>query len=179
MAGAWTTLSVKDGGGTSRTMRVWDESGSGAGPFSFGQLLADGSGSAALSLGAGATAANTLRLALASDSPGVTTLGRTDANHSLPVVATLATVGTQTIVAGSASDGTILASNIARLGATVYNDSTAILYLLMAGATSSSTVYSVQLGPNAYYEVPANYTGVLKGIWASATGNARVTELTP
>lgn len=37
MAGAWTTLTILDGGGTSRNMRVWDESGSGTGPFSFGQ----------------------------------------------------------------------------------------------------------------------------------------------
>lgn len=48
MAGAWTTLNIKDGGGTSRPMRMWDESGTGVGPFSFGQVLADGSGAAAL-----------------------------------------------------------------------------------------------------------------------------------
>src|SRR5579862_306229 len=35
MAGAFTTLAILDGGGVSRTMRVWDESGTGAGPFSF------------------------------------------------------------------------------------------------------------------------------------------------
>lgn len=46
MAGAWTTLNVKDGGGTTRTMRVWDESGTGVGPYSFGQVLADGLGGA-------------------------------------------------------------------------------------------------------------------------------------
>lgn len=44
MAGAWTTLSIKDGAGTTRTMRAWDESGGGAGPFSFGQVFSDGSG---------------------------------------------------------------------------------------------------------------------------------------
>ena len=38
MAGAWTTLSILDGGGTSRTMRAWDESGTGTGPYSFGQV---------------------------------------------------------------------------------------------------------------------------------------------
>ncbi len=37
MAGAWTTLNILDGGGNSRTMRVWDESGAGSGPYSFGQ----------------------------------------------------------------------------------------------------------------------------------------------
>lgn len=38
MAGAWTTLNILDGGGTSRTMRAWDESGVGTGPYSFGQV---------------------------------------------------------------------------------------------------------------------------------------------
>lgn len=85
--------------------------------------------------------------------------------------------GTQTSVASSASDGTILASNAARLGASIYNDSTAILYLLLASGTSSTSNYSVQLAANGgYFEVPFNYTGVIKGIWASANGNVRVTE---
>jgi len=46
MPGAWTTISIKDGLGASKSMRVWDESGSGAGPLSFGQVLADGLGGA-------------------------------------------------------------------------------------------------------------------------------------
>lgn len=44
MAGAWTTLTVKDATGTNRTMRAWDESGTAVGPYSFGQVLADGLG---------------------------------------------------------------------------------------------------------------------------------------
>lgn len=86
--------------------------------------------------------------------------------------------GTESNVASSASDVTILAANSNRLGASVFNDSTAILYLLNANATSSATNYSTQIQPNGYYEVPFNYTGVLKGIWASANGNARVMEYT-
>lgn len=58
MAAAWTTLTIKDGGGTSRTMRVLDESGTGLGPYSFGQVLADGSGSAALAKAEDAAAAS-------------------------------------------------------------------------------------------------------------------------
>jgi len=86
--------------------------------------------------------------------------------------------GTQSSVAGSASDVTILAANSARYGASVYNDSTAILYLLVGAGTSSSTAHTVQLLAGDYYEVPYGYTGILKGIWASATGSARVTEFT-
>lgn len=90
--------------------------------------------------------------------------------------------GTITSVAGSGSDGTILAANTARKGAAIFNDSAAVLYLALASTTSSATNYTVQLAPSGYYEVPLSrdgtvYTGVIKGIWASATGNARVTEL--
>ena len=38
MAGAWTTLAILDGGGNTRNMRAWDESGVGTGPYSFGQV---------------------------------------------------------------------------------------------------------------------------------------------
>jgi hypothetical protein len=42
MAGAWTTVTIKDGDGNPKTMRAWDESGTGTGPFSFGTTLSDG-----------------------------------------------------------------------------------------------------------------------------------------
>lgn len=85
-------------------------------------------------------------------------------------------------VASSATSVTVLASNAARLGATVANDSTAILYVKF-GSTASTTSFTVYMpgtggGTPAYYEVPANYTGIITGIWASATGSARVMELT-
>lgn len=80
-------------------------------------------------------------------------------------------------VASSASSVTILAANTSRLGASVYNDSTALLYVKL-GTTASSTSHTVQVTAGAYYEVPFNYTGIITGIWASATGSARVTENT-
>ena len=98
------------------------------------------------------------------------------------VAATLATkevrsaTGTQSIVASSATDVTILASNANRLGAAIYNDSTQILYLLVGAGTSSATVFTVAMATASYFEVPACYTGIIKGLWASANGSARVTE---
>jgi len=83
---------------------------------------------------------------------------------------------TQTSVAGSASNVTLLAANSNRLGATIYNDSTAILYLKL-GATASSSSHTVQMVSLAYFEVPYGYTGIIDGLWASATGNARITEI--
>lgn len=83
----------------------------------------------------------------------------------------------QTTVAGSATSVSLLASNTSRLGATIANDSTAALYVKL-GATASTTSYTIKLLQDDYYEIPYGYTGEIDGIWASATGNARITELT-
>jgi hypothetical protein len=93
------------------------------------------------------------------------------------IVTARSRTGTLTNVSSSASNGTILASNTAREGATIFNDSTAILYLKF-GTTASATSYTVQVAAGGYYEVPFGYTGIIDGIWASANGNARVTEIT-
>src|SRR5436190_2054376 len=91
-----------------------------------------------------------------------------------------AATGAETNVASSATDVTILAANTNRLGFSVFNDSTAILYILLANAVSSATLHTAQVGPGALYAPPAGvlYTGVVKGLWASAAGSARVTEWT-
>jgi len=89
-----------------------------------------------------------------------------------------ATVNTRSSVAGAAVDTVILTSNVNRLGATVYNDSSAVLYLALGTAAASTSDYTVQMVSGAYYEVPFAYTGGIRGIWASATGNARVGEIT-
>lgn len=92
------------------------------------------------------------------------------------------TTGTTSQVASSGSAVTVLAANALRKGATIVNDSTAILYLILSSTTPTTSVYTVALAAKgtvgAYYEVPYGYTGIIKGIWASANGNAVVTELT-
>lgn len=82
-------------------------------------------------------------------------------------------------VVSSLSNVTILAANANRLGATVYNDSNSRLFLKF-GATASLSSFTVRMGSQDYFEVPAGYTGIIDGIWAPRVdGNARVTELTP
>lgn len=90
-----------------------------------------------------------------------------------------AATATCTNVASSATSVSILASTPGRKQATFFNDSTQVLYLKF-GATASTTSYTVQLIAGAYYELPGVrvYTGAIDGIWASANGNLRVTELT-
>lgn len=48
MAGAWTSITILDSTGASKTMRVWSENST-TGPYSFGQMLTAGDGTTALS----------------------------------------------------------------------------------------------------------------------------------
>jgi hypothetical protein len=72
---------------------------------------------------------------------------------------------------------TLLAANTSRFGATVFNESTAVLYLKL-GATASTTDYTVKMDAGDFYETPYDYTGIICGIWSSANGSARITEIT-
>lgn len=119
----------------------------------------------------GTASAGTLRVAIASDNTSNTNPFLVQANRSA--------TATLTNVAASASSVSILASNANRKGAMVYNDSTAILYLKF-GTTASTSSFTVLMVAGSYYELPPSsiYTGAIDGIWASATGNARITELT-
>jgi len=70
----------------------------------------------------------------------------------------------------------IAAANVARAGITIYNDSTAVLYLKL-GSGASPTSYTVRMRSNDYYETPYGYTGKIYGYWEAANGAARVTEV--
>lgn len=92
----------------------------------------------------------------------------------------MSVVGTQsatlTNVAGSATSVALFAANAAAKGRAIANESSAVLYVKF-GSTASATSYTVRMEPGDHYEFPAPlYCGVVHGIWASATGAARVTE---
>lgn len=96
------------------------------------------------------------------------TVSSTPASSSTAVV---------TSVASSATNVQLLAVNAGRKAFSVYNESTSILYLKL-GTTASAASYSVQIPTNSYYESQnLIYTGEVDGIWASANGSARITEL--
>jgi hypothetical protein len=99
-----------------------------------------------------------------------------------PVVSSIApapTGGTKVSIAAATSSTTLLAANATRKQALTFNDSTANLYLDLTGGTASTTSYTVKVGPGGYFEIPwPVYTGAVTGIWDSAAGSARVTELT-
>lgn len=126
-------------------------------------------------IAAQATLAQTQPVSLATvPSHAVTNAGTFAVQNTPAVVAT----ATTTQPASSATVVTILASNASRKQAMIYNDSTQILYLKF-GATATTTDHTVQMAAASYYELPAPvFTGILTGLWASANGSARVTELT-
>ena len=123
----------------------------------------------------GTTAISTLPVSLASvPSHAVTNAG------TFAVQSTEATYATSSVtsIAGSASSVQLLASTAGRKGAYFYNDSTAICYLKL-GTTASTSSFTIAMAATTFYELPnPNYTGRIDAIWASATGNMRITEIT-
>jgi hypothetical protein len=76
----------------------------------------------------------------------------------------------------STSYGTIATASTGRLGCQVFNEGAGNLHITLGTATTSTSSYTVRLSAGDYYEVPANYTGLIGGIFATA-GTARVTEV--
>lgn len=85
---------------------------------------------------------------------------------------------TQPSIATTAGGTTVLASNANRLGASVRNDGSNDVFMLLGSGTVSSTVYTTKMSPGAYFEVPYGYTGIITGIAVTAAVTLRVTEYT-
>ena len=127
---------------------------------------------------------NTGQTASLSISAGNGSVVQEDYAPSFPAQVSLQSVPTVSVstlsnVASSASNVTLLAANTSRKGLVIMNDSTAILYIKF-GATASATSFTYKLSGGETFEMPMSpiYTGIVDGIWASANGSARVTELT-
>lgn len=86
------------------------------------------------------------------------------------------TTPTQTSVSVTNVTTSVLALNVNRLGATFYNEGTAICYLKL-GSTASITSYTIQIASGGYYELPFNFTGAIDGITSASTAQLRITEL--
>ncbi len=91
------------------------------------------------------------------------------------------TTSTLSNVSDSASSVTVLASNAARLGFMLYNDSTSAANVKL-GATASTSSFTKRMVPREEWstaQLLVNYTGRIDAIWDTAPGGAmRVTELT-
>lgn len=83
-----------------------------------------------------------------------------------------------TNVAASATSVQLIASNTSRRALVLYNDSTVTCYVKFGTtASSSSFTFLMQAASTLILNEDPIYTGRIDGIWASATGNMRITEL--
>jgi hypothetical protein len=101
---------------------------------------------------------------------------------TMPTVTTkpAGTTGATTSVASTVTaNTTLIAADANRFALTIYNESTATLFVLMGAGTESATVYTVQVPPGAYFEVPEGMRTLrASGHWSAANGSARITAVT-
>lgn len=139
----------------------WDESDRAKVNLIAGQVGIDG--------GSGASTAKTPRVIIATDQPAIP-VSDNNLKNKIGATATLSNVS------GSASSVTLLASNTNRISAHIYNDSASILRIKY-GSSASSTSFVEKLYPEESIDV-TDYNGIITGIWDTAVGAARMTEIT-
>ena len=102
---------------------------------------------------------------------------------SLSVTQAFAATSTLANVASSATSVTLLAANNNRKTAIIINDSTSDLYVTLNASAASTTNYSLFLAakvgntPSFLAINGDDYSGEIRGIWSSANGFARITEV--
>jgi hypothetical protein len=94
---------------------------------------------------------------------------------SFAIPSSTSSASTPYSVPSSATSTSLLATNSARKGCTIWNNSTANLYIDF-GATPTITTFAVKVSSGGYYELPFSYSGAINGIWDTANGNALVRE---
>ena len=100
-------------------------------------------------------------------------------NNSFSITFAKPSTSTTSSVPFSLTNVNLLPTNLNRLGATIYNESSSGFLYIKLGAVASATSYTTRLLPLDYYEIPFGYTGQIDAIWTSANGTARIDELTP
>lgn len=143
------------------------------------------SGTVSLPTGA-ATSANqtTANTSLSSiDGKLPASLGAKSPANSISVTQAFAATSTLTNVASSATSVSLLAANNNRKTAIILNDSTSDLYVTLNASAASTTNYSLFLAakvgntPSFLAINGDDYSGEIRGIWSSANGFARITEV--
>lgn len=114
---------------------------------------------------------NSFSVVLATDQPSVTVSPKNAATSTLANVAS------------SATSVSLLAANNNRKTAIIINDSTSDLYVTLNASAASTTNYSLFLAakvgntPSSLILKGDDYSGEIRGIWSSANGFARITEI--
>lgn len=94
-------------------------------------------------------------------------------------IGNLPTTGTASVygVLSSVTSVSILSANTARKGATIYNNAGTTVFVEL-GTPVSTSVFTLKMVDQSYYEVPYGWTGVVAGISTSNAGVITVSELT-
>lgn len=97
---------------------------------------------------------------------------------SLPVVVIpqVSSTANPTRISISTTNATLLSANTNRIGAIIYNEGSAALFIKL-GSNASTTSYTVKLASGAFYVVPDIYTGRIDGVTDTGTGAALATEI--
>lgn len=117
------------------------------------------------------SSADSFSVVLATDQPAVTVSPENAATSTLANVAS------------SATSVSLLAANNNRKTAIIINDSTSDLYVVLNASAASTTNYSLFLAakvgntPSFLAINGDDYSGEIRGIWSSANGFARITEV--
>lgn len=100
--------------------------------------------------------------------------GTSDAS-TIRVTESTGATATLSNVSGSASSVTLIAADTSRRKVVLYNDSTEDCYVKY-GSTASTTSFTWLMAAGSHIE-EEHYNGIITGIWNSATGSMRVSEI--
>lgn len=81
----------------------------------------------------------------------------------------------RSVIPSTVSSVQFLPAHSGRKGFIVHNNSTSNLYLAL-GNPSSSADFTILLLPQDVYESKIRFTGAVHGVWASANGQAQITD---
>lgn len=109
---------------------------------------------------------------------GLVYIGGIQAGVTLPVALAGPATPARTNVNAAVASTTLLAANANRKWGAIYNDSASNLYLGLGAIAVTVTSFTVLLGAGDYFEFPTLYTGEVRGLWVTAVGAARLTEIT-
>ena len=90
-----------------------------------------------------------------------------------------ATATVVTAINASASNVQLMAANSSRIGFSIYNNGSTILYVRLGATAATTSLFTVAIPVGGLYEAPAGWASLAaQGIWAgSPTGNAQITEV--
>lgn len=84
----------------------------------------------------------------------------------------------RTFVSASSTDVLLLSGNVNRTNVVIYNDSNVTLYLGFGQTPVTVDDFTTALASHSERAILYEFKGELRGVWQSATGVARITEIT-